>query len=140
MHPDRFADAGPWQRRFAAEHAALLNAALRELQMPQDRLTYLLSLRGMELGETPLLRLRPSGADQMELYELRSALQELHGRDASVERARLGRLVQERYEALLFELGARVDATAEAGDEPFPAGRVAHLFALRRLIEEVGAT
>lgn len=137
VHPDRFARASAVERRFAAEHAAGLNDALRTLAMPHSRLTYLLSVRGLDVGEAPLLRLRPSDADHMELIELRAALGELRGRDAAVERACLARAVQERFEHLLFELGAVVDATPEDAPLPFAAGRVGHLHALRRLIDEV---
>lgn len=137
VHPDRFARATETERRFAAEHAAHLNNALRILALPHSRLTYLLTLRGLDVGEAPLLRLRPTDADHMELIELRAALDELKGRDAAVERARLSRSIQERFEQLLFELGAAVDATPEQAPLPFSAGRVGHLHALRRMIDEV---
>ncbi len=137
VHPDRFGRVTATERRFAAAHAAGLNDALRVLGLPHGRLTYLLALRGVEVGEAPLLRLRPSDADRMELIELRAALDELTGRDASVERARLARAVQERFEGLLFELGAAVDATPAGAPLPFEVGRVGHLHALRRLIDEV---
>jgi DnaJ-domain-containing protein 1 len=137
VHPDRFGRATAVERRFASAHAAHLNDALRVLALPHGRLTYLLALRGVEVGEAPLLRLRPSGADRMELVELRAALDELDGRDASVERARLARSVQERFEGLLFELAAALDATPPDAPLPFDVGRVGHLHALRRLIDEV---
>ena len=137
VHPDRFARASLTERHFAGAHTAHLNNALRILGMPHSRLTYLLTLRGLHVGEAPLLRLRPSSADHMELIELRAALDELEGRDAAVERARLARAIQERFEQLLNEMGATVDATPEDSPLPFSAGRVGHLHALRRLIDEV---
>jgi DnaJ-domain-containing protein 1 len=137
VHPDRFGRATATERGFAAAHAAHLNDALRVLELPHGRLTYLLALRGVEVGEAPLLRLRPSDADRMELIELRAALDELDGRDASVERARLARAVQERFEGLLYELAAALDTTPADGPLPFDVGRVGHLHALRRLIDEV---
>lgn len=139
VHPDRFARATAVERGYAAELAARLNDALRTLVMPHGRLTYLLSSRGIDVGEAPLLRLRASHEDRMALVELNAALEELVGRDAAVERARLSRSIQERFERLLFELGAQLDATPEDAPLPFPVGRLGHLHALRRLIDEAVA-
>ncbi len=139
VHPDRFADAAPFERRFAAEHAAALNDARRVLALPASRLGYLLALRGVEGARTPAEQLRPDSTDLIELIELNQALGELRGRDATVERARLARAIQERFEGLLFELGAVLDATPEAEIVPIPPARLAHLSALRRLIDEAGS-
>ena len=139
IHPDALEHRCALERGFASAHALHLNDALREIGPAHARLTYLLSARGLSVRESPLLRLRADPADHMELLELRHALDELRGRDAVVERARLMRHVQGRFEGLLNELGAAVDATPEDGALPFSVGRVAHLHALRRLMDEPAA-
>ncbi len=51
LHPDRHAAGGPTARRLALEKTIALNDAWRVLKDPSRRATYLLQLRGIDLGE-----------------------------------------------------------------------------------------
>ena len=50
VHPDRFAAAGDAQKRIAMQWATRTNEAYQTLRDPLKRATYLLSLRGVDVG------------------------------------------------------------------------------------------
>ena len=50
VHPDRFAAAGDAQKRIAMQWATRTNEAYQTLRDPLKRATYLLSLRGIDVG------------------------------------------------------------------------------------------
>ena len=50
VHPDRFAAAGDAQKRIAMQWATRTNEAYQTLRDPLRRATYLLSLRGIDVG------------------------------------------------------------------------------------------
>ena len=50
VHPDRFAAAGDAQKRIAMQWATRTNEAYRTLRDPLKRATYMLSLRGIDVG------------------------------------------------------------------------------------------
>jgi molecular chaperone HscB len=50
VHPDRFAAAGDAQKRIAMQWATRTNEAYRTLRDPLKRATYMLSLRGINVG------------------------------------------------------------------------------------------
>ncbi|WP_205192460.1 Fe-S protein assembly co-chaperone HscB, partial [Burkholderia sp. LMG 13014] len=50
VHPDRFAAAGDAQKRIAMQWATRANEAYRTLRDPLKRASYLLSLRGVDIG------------------------------------------------------------------------------------------
>ncbi|MBI3546968.1 MAG: co-chaperone HscB [Gammaproteobacteria bacterium] len=51
VHPDKFANASDTERRLSLQMAGLINEAFQTLKDPVQRGRYLLSLRGVDLGE-----------------------------------------------------------------------------------------
>jgi molecular chaperone HscB len=86
LHPDRFARADPKARRASLERSIQLNEAWRTLKDPVRRAEYLLSLYGVDMGETGRAgRQEQSGGQAtqpvpqallMEILEVREALAE----------------------------------------------------------------
>ena len=88
LHPDRFARADDQARRASLERSVQLNEAWQTLKDPVRRAEYLLSLRGIDVGETSGVG-RPGQSGEhatlpvpqvllMEVLELREALAEAH--------------------------------------------------------------
>ena len=128
LHPDRFARAGPQERRYALEQTTRLNDAWRTLKDPVKRAEHLLELRGVHLaGEqrphhglsvAQPVTMAPEFLEQM--MEDRERLMEakIEGDPAAV--AALARGVQERRDQTLAQVGRLIRAL-EAGEAGPPA-------------------
>jgi molecular chaperone HscB len=107
LHPDRYARADARARRASLERSVQLNEAWRTLKDPERRAEYLLSLAGVEVGETAGGRRPDQSGGQvtqpvpqvllMEILELREALAE----------AQANRNLRE-INALIANVGARL--------------------------------
>lgn len=95
VHPDRFSQSSPIERKLALEHTTLVNQAYRALKDPASRAEYLLSLEGVQVGKEEARTLDPGFL--MEMLELQEAIggardraaAEAHGQALSARKARL---------------------------------------------------
>lgn len=134
VHPDRFTQKSPRERRLSLEHATSLNDAVRALRDPRRRADYLLKLRGADLDAEGEGRVQVDPLFLMEMLELREAMAELEGPDAHTERGRLTRQVVARYESTLAGLGRGLDEGAPLGPLTQAAAELRYL---RRVIDEL---
>jgi molecular chaperone HscB len=74
VHPDRFADAGETEQRYAIERSANLNEAYQTLKSPSRRARYLMALQGREM---PLEATIQDAAFLMQQMQWREELEEL---------------------------------------------------------------
>jgi molecular chaperone HscB len=131
VHPDRFALEGGEPHRRAEAMATALNDALRSLTWPRTRLCALLARRGHEARIPEPHSARPDADFRLQLREFESALAELDGPDAHVERARIRRDARALQESLLAATAAlALDLDAQLGDVPARLHRVAALDAV----------
>lgn len=75
VHPDRFATAGPTEKRVAMQWASRINEAYRCLRSPLSRARYLCEQAGVDLQVETNTAMRP--AFLMQQMEWREALDEL---------------------------------------------------------------
>ncbi|HTH76967.1 MAG TPA: Fe-S protein assembly co-chaperone HscB [Trinickia sp.] len=132
VHPDRFAAAGEAQKRVAMQWATRANEAYQTLRDPLKRATYLLSLRGVDVGASENTAMEP--AFLMQQMEWRERVEDaadarnvgellaLQGELRDEERARFERL------GTLLEHGA---------DQP-AAEAVRQLMFLERVAGDIG--
>lgn len=80
VHPDRFAAAGPAQRRLALQWSTRIHEAYETLRQPLRRASYLLALRGLSIEAESNTRM-PSAflQEQMDWRESLEAAQALQG-------------------------------------------------------------
>lgn len=100
LHPDRYAQASPSERRAALEKAAAVNEAWRVVRDPIRRAEALFQLEGIPVGETN--EPKPSPDFLMDVLEQREALADAR---AAKDMAKV--------EALADEMKARAKATEE---------------------------
>ncbi len=79
VHPDKYANASDQDRRLSLQMTALINEAFQTLKDPVRRGRYLLSLRGIDLGDETDTAMDP--AFLMEQMELRENLDEVKQAD-----------------------------------------------------------
>ena len=112
VHPDRFVDAPPAEKRFAMERAGAVNEGYRVLRDPVRRAEYLVLLGGIDLDSSDPERGAPK-MDQTFLIDM------IDRRDALLEQRALGAAAVERL---------REDVEHDAAQ------------ALRRAVEHLRAT
>ncbi|MHB8536303.1 MAG: Fe-S protein assembly co-chaperone HscB [Sulfuricaulis sp.] len=97
VHPDRFANASDQDRRLSLQMTALINEAFQTLKDPVRRGRYLLSLRGVDLGEETDTTM--ASAFLMEQMELREQLDEVTQTDNPHKRlAELASRIEQRLQ------------------------------------------
>jgi molecular chaperone HscB len=96
-HPDRFARAGVEEQQRALDASAYLNDAYRALRDPVARTEYLLSLKGIEPGDSK--KVPPALLE--EVFELNMALEEV--RMGDTDALPQLREAQTRFRAMLEE-------------------------------------
>ena len=79
VHPDKFANASGQERRLSLQMTALVNEAFQTLKDPVRRGRYLLSLRGIDLGDETDTEMDPEFL--MKQMELRENLDEVRQTD-----------------------------------------------------------
>lgn len=134
LHPDRHAARSATERRLALEKMIEVNDAYRTLREPVRRTAYLLSLRGLEVGETDGSNFLPPGF-LMEVMERREAFDEARARG---DRERVSNLA----EAARRERAEALDALGEAfdrDDDREAATQVSILRYLDRFLSDVRA-
>jgi molecular chaperone HscB len=113
LHPDKFGQAGPSERRAALEKAATVNEAWRIVRDPIRRAEALFELGGTKVGETNEPKASP--AFLMEMLDEREALAEARARGDLDAVLALGRGMAERAKAAEAKLAAGFAAATEAG-------------------------
>ena len=133
LHPDRFVNAGPSERRAALSKAVEVNEAWRIVRDPIRRAEALLTLEGAAVGEGK--EPQPDAEFLMEMLELREALAEAKaGRDLHGVRRMAGAIAARvrAVEVVLSEGFGRGDAASLVG-------KVSELRFYRRFLDEVSA-
>ena len=133
VHPDRFAAAGDAQKRIAMQWATRTNEAYQTLRDPLKRATYLLSLRGIDVGAENNTAMEP--AFLMQQMEWRENIEDAAAaKNVDALDALLGELRDE--ERMRFDkLGASLDSGAnQAASEA-----VRQLMFIERVASEISA-
>jgi len=111
VHPDRFANASPRERRLSLEHTTRLNDAYKTLRDPVRRAFYLLKLHGVDLDR------EDQGAQKdmpLEFLEEVMALRE--DLDAAVEARELARVQAMGEDVTARQKAALSEATGLLGE------------------------
>ncbi|WP_323072539.1 Fe-S protein assembly co-chaperone HscB [Mycetohabitans endofungorum] len=133
VHPDRFASAGDAQKRIAMQWATRANEAYQTLKSPLRRATYLLHLRGIDVGAENNTAMEP--AFLMQQMEWRERTEDAAAaRNVDVLQALLHELRDEES-ARLVRLGEWLDSGA---DQP-AAEAVRQLMFIERVAHEIDA-
>ena len=104
LHPDRFAQAEPRERRLSLEQTTALNDALKTLKDPTRRALYLLKLHGVDLEREDAGAQRGMPLSFLEeVMELREALDEAMAARAQERVQTMARDVEGRRTAALQE-------------------------------------
>ncbi|HEY3597255.1 MAG TPA: Fe-S protein assembly co-chaperone HscB [Paraburkholderia sp.] len=132
VHPDRFAAAGEAQKRIAMQWATRTNEAYQTLRDPLKRATYLLSLRGIDVGAENNTAMEP--AFLMQQMEWRESIEDAAAaRNIAALDALLAELRDEER-VRITKLAALLDSGADQ-----PAGEaVRQLMFIERVASEVG--
>jgi molecular chaperone HscB len=110
VHPDRFAAAGDAQKRIAMQWATRANEAYQTLRNPLRRATYLLHLRGIDVGAENNTAMEP--AFLMQQMEWRESIEDAAAaKNVGALDALLADLRDEER-ARLDKLAARLDSGA----------------------------
>ncbi len=133
VHPDRFAAAGDAQKRIAMQWATRANEAYRTLRDPLKRASYLLSLRGVDIGAENNTAMEP--AFLMQQMEWREGIEDAAAaRNVDALDALLAELREERC-IRVERLGTLLDSGADQA----AAEAVRQLMFIERVASEVGA-
>ena len=144
LHPDRYAKAAPEARRASLERSVQLNEAWRTLSDPIRRAEYLLSLKGIIVGEqsqsgSPALAashatLPVPPSLLMEVMELREALVDARATKDFPEVDALVAKVKARLEQVHADVG--VGFAQDHPDYPNIAARLVTVRYYRRFLDE----
>ncbi|SDQ66426.1 molecular chaperone HscB [Paraburkholderia fungorum] len=133
VHPDRFAAAGDAQKRIAMQWATRTNEAYQTLRDPLKRATYLLSLRGIDVG-----------AENNTAMEPAFLMQQMEWRE-NIEDAAAAKNV-DALDALLTELRDeermrfdKLGASLDSGANQAASEAVRQLMFIERVASEISA-
>ncbi|MDR8729845.1 Co-chaperone protein HscB [Burkholderia pseudomultivorans] len=133
VHPDRFAAAGDAQKRIAMQWATRANEAYRTLRDPLKRGTYLLSLRGVDIGAENNTAMEP--AFLMQQMEWREGIEDAAAaRNVDALDALLAELRDEKRTRL-----ERLGTLLDSGADQAAAEAVRQLMFIERVASEVSA-
>lgn len=132
VHPDRFAAAGEAQKRVAMQWATRANEAYQTLRDPLKRATYLLSLRGVDVGASENTAMEP--AFLMQQMEWRERVEDAAGARNVGDLLALQDELRDEERARFQRLGTLLDTGA---DQP-AAEAVRQLMFLERVAGEIG--
>ncbi|MCR4332336.1 MAG: Fe-S protein assembly co-chaperone HscB [Sulfuricaulis sp.] len=110
VHPDKFASASDQDRRLSLQMTALINEGFHTLKDPVRRGRYLLSLRGIDLGDDTDTTMDP--AFLLEQMEMREELEEV--RQADNPHKKLAELANRIEQRLQDKIGQFRRAFADA--------------------------
>lgn len=134
LHPDRYVDAGPSERRVALAKAIEVNEALRIVRDPIRRAEALLRLDGVPAGGESDGS-KPPPEFLMEMLEQREALLDARrARDLSAVRA-----LASAVEARAHEAQCSLSAGFRCGDRARLLDMIGELKFYRRFLEDVSA-
>ena len=134
VHPDRHAAAGDAGRRVAMQWSTRANEAYQTLKNPLKRATYLLELRGADIGAENNTAMEP--AFLMQQMEWREAVEDATGAKNVDALDKLLRDLREDKKLRYGKLGALLDAGANA-----PAVEaVRQLMFLEKVEDDIGAS
>jgi molecular chaperone HscB len=134
VHPDRHAAAGDAGRRVAMQWSTQANEAYQTLKNPLKRATYLLQLRGQDIGAENNTAMEP--AFLMQQMEWREAVEDATGAKNVDALDKLLRDLREDKKLRYGKLGALLDAGADA-----PAVEaVRQLMFLEKVEDDIGAS
>ncbi|WP_434662225.1 Fe-S protein assembly co-chaperone HscB [Paraburkholderia sp. A3BS-1L] len=131
VHPDRFAAAGEAQKRVAMQWATRANEAYQTLRDPLKRATYLLHLRGIEVGAENNTAMEP--AFLMQQMEWREAIEDAVGVKNVDALDALAAELRDDERVRLAKLGALLDS----GSNQPAAEAVRQLMFVERVAAEV---
>jgi molecular chaperone HscB len=147
LHPDRFARSDPQARRASLERSVQLNEAWQTLKDPVRRAEYMLSLQGIDVGQTAGLGKREHAGEHatlpvppvllMEVLELREALAIAHAAGDVYETEALIATVRSRLSVVMEDV-----AKAFAEEKPGWSAIAARLVTVRyyrRFLDEARA-
>ncbi|MDB5805863.1 MAG: hscB [Betaproteobacteria bacterium] len=112
VHPDRHAGAGDAGRRVAMQWSTRANEAYQTLKNPLKRATYLLELRGADIGAENNTAMEP--AFLMQQMEWREAVEDATGAKNVNALDKLLRDLREDKKLRYGKLGALLDSGADA--------------------------
>ncbi|CAB3771008.1 Fe-S protein assembly co-chaperone HscB [Paraburkholderia solisilvae] len=133
VHPDRFAAAGDAQKRIAMQWATRTNEAYRTLRDPLKRATYLLSLRGIDVGAENNTAMEP--AFLMQQMEWRERIEDAAAAKNVGELDALLAELRDEERMRFTKLGALLDSAADQA----ASEAVRQLMFIERVAAETGA-
>lgn len=131
VHPDKYASASDQERRLSLQMTALVNEAFQTLKDPVRRGRYLLSLRGVDVGEETDTAMDP--AFLMEQMEWRENLEEI--RQADNPRKQLVELANRIGQRLQDKIGHFRQALDK--DSPEETGRARNIIREMQFLEKM---
>jgi molecular chaperone HscB len=133
VHPDRFAAAGDAQKRVAMQWATRANEAYQTLKSPLKRATYLLHLRGIDVGAENNTAMEPAFLVQQ--MEWRERIEDAAGARHVDELDALLRELRDEESLRLDRLGKLLDSNADQA----AAEAVRQLMFIERVAHEIDA-
>lgn len=143
LHPDRFVQADPKERRLSLEHTTALNNALKTLKDPARRAFYLLKLHGVDLDREDAGAQKDMPLEFLEeVMELREELSEARAAKDVAKARKMADAVTKRREAALT-VALESLGKLEAGPDDAALKNASHELArvryFTRFLEEVDA-
>lgn len=132
VHPDRFAAAGDAQKRIAMQWATRTNEAYQTLRDPLKRATYLLGLRGIDVGAENNTAMEP--AFLMQQMEWRERIEDAAGAKNVDE---LDALLTELRDEERVRFG-KLAALLDSGVDQAASEAVRQLMFIERVATEIG--
>ncbi|MFC0402847.1 Fe-S protein assembly co-chaperone HscB [Paraburkholderia rhizosphaerae] len=133
VHPDRFAAAGDAQKRIAMQWATRANEAYRTLRDPLKRATYLLSLRGIDVGAENNTAMEP--AFLMQQMEWRERIEDAAAAKNAGELDALLAELRDEERVRFSKLAALLDS----GSDQAASEAVRQLMFIERVASEINA-
>jgi molecular chaperone HscB len=133
VHPDRFAAAGDAQKRIAMQWATRTNEAYRTLRDPLRRATYLLSLRGIDVGAENNTAMEP--AFLMQQMEWRERIEDAA---AAKNTGELDALLTELHDDERVRF-TKLATLLDSGSDQAASEAVRQLMFIERVASEIGA-
>lgn len=143
LHPDRFAQADPRERRLSLEQTTALNEAYKTLKEPARRAFYLLKLHGIDLDREDAGAAKDVPLELLEeVMELREALAEARATKDVARAQKMGEGVSRRKAKALEEAVAALGKLEQGPDEAAlknASHALAQVRYFTRFLEEVEA-